>query len=279
MEQLGSSCKSGRRTVDSFRGNKLKRDFQNPKSPYFDEIIVYKSEQILPVFAFARSETNNADQLHQFHAQVQELADRTINYVEDYASGNDDTNFIPRRTAVPRIFPDYEDLKFEHKLYVSKRKRFQERLRFSFLSDGTVSEKRLNYQSSQKRRNTSGAVPVEEMRDHPEINSRDLRDSSWQTGIFAGRRNYFLQPPGSFTAYRTFSYGFIVRIAHILFELDSMDLRLEYIRSLRDDRSPASKSSLIKGAIISQSKKGAKYQPMLYMLYLPLQQLVAIYKR
>jgi hypothetical protein len=111
------------------------------------------------------------------------------------------------------------------------------------------------------------------------INSRDLRDSSWQTGIFAGRRNYFLQPPGSFTAYRTFSYGFIVRIAHILFELDSMDLRLEYIRSLRDDRSPASKSSLIKGAIISQSKKGAKYQPMLYMLYLPLQQLVAIYKR
>jgi hypothetical protein len=198
MEQLGSSCKSGRRTVDSFRGNKLKRDFQNPKSPYFDEIIVYKSEQILPVFAFARSETNNADQLHQFHAQVQELADRTINYVEDYASGNDDTNFIPRRTAVPRIFPDYEDLKFEHKLYVSKRKRFQERLRFSFLSDGTVSEKRLNYQSSQKRRNTSGAVPVEEMRDHPENKFPRLAGFFLANRNFCGSQELFSPTTGKF---------------------------------------------------------------------------------
>jgi hypothetical protein len=168
-EQLGGSRKVlGRKTVDSFRGNKLTRDFRRSESPYFDEIIVRKSEQILPVFAFSRSETNyNADQLHQFHAQVQELVDRTINYMEDYASSNKDTNFISRRTTVPRIFPNHKDLKFGHKLYI------QERRRISVLSDDTVIE---------KMPNISGAVPViEKILERPEK----------QTITFAGCINFF----------------------------------------------------------------------------------------
>jgi len=173
-EQFGGSRnKSGRRTVDSFRGNKLTRDSRNQKSPYFDEIIVQESEQILPVFAFARSETNNADQLHQFHAQVQELVDRTINYMEDYASGNNDTNFIPRRTTVPRIFPNYEDLNFKHKLYV------QERRRISVLIDDTVIE---------KRPNISGAV-IEEILDQPE---RQTRTFAWPMHFFSIYREVLL---------------------------------------------------------------------------------------
>ena len=136
-------------TADSFRGNKLTKSFrwnkltetnieyEFPKSSYFDEIIVNRSDQILPVYAYPRSAINNAYMMHQLHVKVQELVDRTINFVEDYTDGSAEC-CDPRKTAVPRIFPTYRDIQIEHKYYASNRQHFREHLRYRFLSNGIV---------------------------------------------------------------------------------------------------------------------------------------------
>ena len=139
--------------TDSFRGNKLsdhkssRKNQKAAKTTYFDEIIMQNKEQILPVFAFPRSAINNADHLHRFHKQVQELVDRTVNFVDDYDGSYNNSNtssnshWLPRKTAVPRIFPSYDDLRREHSLYKNFEKRLQKPTRFVFLHDGTVVER------------------------------------------------------------------------------------------------------------------------------------------
>lgn len=151
---LGKSGVSDKhRDVDSFRGNKLSkkikcsRYFKSAKTTYFDEIIVQSEKQVLPVFAYPRSTVNDADQLHLFHKQVQELVDRTINYAEDYNISVDANNIyegihvFPRKTIVPRIFPSYDDMQYEHLLYKEHEGRYQQENRLVFFHDGTVVEK------------------------------------------------------------------------------------------------------------------------------------------
>ena len=135
--------------VDTFRGNKLtaaKKStsfFRIPKSSYFDEIILTKNEQVLPVYAFPQAVSNDADQLHRLHVRVQELIDRTINYAEDYVAGTD-ADFVPRKTAVPRVKPNYEeDMRRESFLHAHRQKHslnfgILESPQFRFLNDGTL---------------------------------------------------------------------------------------------------------------------------------------------
>mmetsp|Transcript_6601 Transcript_6601/g.16085 ORF Transcript_6601/g.16085 Transcript_6601/m.16085 type:complete len:341 (-) Transcript_6601:1353-2375(-) len=153
MINLGKLGKLGKsdmhQDADSFCGNKLSkrtrfwRQFRPAKTTYFDEIIVQSKIQVLPVFAYPRSAVNNADQLHLFHKQVQELVDRTINYAEDYNTSVEASNtykgihVFPRKTSIPRIFPSYEDLQYEHKLYKKREGRYQQENRLVFFHDGT----------------------------------------------------------------------------------------------------------------------------------------------
>jgi len=141
-EQL---CKSGlgKHGVDSFHGNKRAKKFgdfstQHPKSSYFDEIIIQESKQVLPVFAFPRSAVNNAERLHLLHVQVQQVVDRTINFPDDYCKHGNKMNFLPRKTVVPRVKPDMNDLKLEHLLSDKFRERYEEPLQLRFLSNGTL---------------------------------------------------------------------------------------------------------------------------------------------
>lgn len=142
-EQLFQPKEFCGRDVDTFRGNKLTRKGLIPNSSYFDEIIVTKNEQVLPVYAFPQAVSNDADQLYRLHVQVQELIDCTINYAEDYALGTD-TNFVPRKTAVPRVYPSYdEDVKRESMLHTFRKKHslnfgILESFQFRFLNDGTL---------------------------------------------------------------------------------------------------------------------------------------------
>ena len=151
---LGKQGKSDtHQDVDSFRGNKLSKRtrlwprFRPPKTKYFDEIIVQSTRQVLPVFAFPRSTVNNADRLHLFHKQVQELVDRTINYAEDYNTSVEasvtykEVHAFPRKTSIPRIFPSYVDLQYEHQLYKKYEGRYKQENRLEFFHDGTVVEK------------------------------------------------------------------------------------------------------------------------------------------
>lgn len=133
---------------DSFRGNKLSKGSssvfrQAPKTTYFDEIIVRDKSQVLPVFAFPRDAVNNADHIFEFHKRVQELVDRTVNYPEDYVASRDSNPMVPRKTVVRRIYPSYDDLKYEHGLYkqCEKRRGFRKSTRFKFLKDGRVVDK------------------------------------------------------------------------------------------------------------------------------------------
>lgn len=137
--------------VDSFRGNKLSKSCQRAssvfrqaaKTTYFDEIIVRDKSQVLPVFAFPRAAVNNADHLFEFQKKVQELVDRTVNYPEDYVARLDRKPMVPRKTAVRRIYPCYDDLKYEHGLYkqCAKKRGFRKSTRFIFLKNGRVVDK------------------------------------------------------------------------------------------------------------------------------------------
>eukprot|EP00536_Pseudo-nitzschia_multiseries_P017435 jgi/Psemu1/293031/fgenesh1_pg.1550_\ len=115
---------------DTVRGNKLTkagyteadkkvRMTQIPKSPYFEEIILQKSAQVLPILAYSRSAVNDAESMYQFKVELQELVDRTLNYPEDYAPVDQSAlSQSPRKTLVPRVYPDYDDLRLEHILRV-----------------------------------------------------------------------------------------------------------------------------------------------------------------
>ena len=138
--------------VDSFRGNKLSKTKSElfpkdkeiirmaAKTTYYDEIIMRKKDQVLPVFAFPRDAVNNAEHLFQFHKRVQELVDRTINYPEDYGAHLDSKSMVPRKTVVRRIYPSLEDIRYEHHMYKNyeKHRPFRKPTRLRFLKDGRV---------------------------------------------------------------------------------------------------------------------------------------------
>ena len=125
---------------DSFRGNKLFKNYNKASKPQycFDEIIVKSTDQVLPVFAFPRPAVNNADHLFHFHKKVQELADRTINYVEDYMNPH---TAPPRKTTVRRVYPKKYDLNTEHHHYKHAKISWQAPTPLLFLYDGTVIQK------------------------------------------------------------------------------------------------------------------------------------------
>lgn len=96
----------GKDTNDTIRGNKLMENESEgnttfPKSPYFDEIVLQKREQALPLFVFRATLVNNAELLFEFHQQLQKLVDTALN-------GS-------RTTLVRRIYPSYDDIYFQHK--------------------------------------------------------------------------------------------------------------------------------------------------------------------
>jgi deltex-like protein len=101
--------------VDAWRGNKLTKKclgrsrFESadeltvfPKSPYFDEIVLRRKEQVLPVMMFPRDMINNADMLFQIQIDLQRLVDTFFN--------------VAFPTIVKRILPSSQDLEHEYLL-------------------------------------------------------------------------------------------------------------------------------------------------------------------
>ena len=127
--------------ADSFRGNKLTKNSGTrsdcPKTSYYDEVIVSRAEQVIPVYAYPRTAINNAEHMYRFHVKAQELVDRYINFPDDYDTGRN-RNCIPRKTYVPRIFPSYDDLHYERKLYERMADRIKEYRQLKFLPNGMV---------------------------------------------------------------------------------------------------------------------------------------------
>lgn len=96
--------------ADSLQGNKLmttdRRGTVFPKSSYFDEIILRKSEQVLPLVSFPKSAINNGELMFDLHQKVQHLADQLLN--------------DGQRTFLRRVYPTLQDIRYEHKICVAR---------------------------------------------------------------------------------------------------------------------------------------------------------------
>jgi deltex-like protein len=93
--------------VDTVKGNKLTVEERRgssyfPKSPYFDEVVLKRSQQALPLLVFPRETLNNAELIFELQVEFQWLVDKVLN-------GS-------RSTIVQRIHPSFEDIQFEHSL-------------------------------------------------------------------------------------------------------------------------------------------------------------------
>ena len=92
--------------VDSYWGNKLSQESNGSmmfaKSPYFDEIILRKGRQVLPVVTYRKEIINNAELMYEMQVFFQEVADFNFN-------GG-------RKSHVCRIKPTHLDLQFEFRL-------------------------------------------------------------------------------------------------------------------------------------------------------------------
>ena len=84
--------------TDSFVGNKLYRncDDEEKPSPYFDETVLRSDDQVLVLFGYPRSLTNNAD-----------LFDRVHKSLQTWANGVFPGSWPPRTEP---IRPNYVDL-------------------------------------------------------------------------------------------------------------------------------------------------------------------------
>lgn len=102
--------------VDSYLGNKLIKKFENgvefPRSTYFDELVITKGQQVLPVCCYNRAIANNRELMFDLTCFWQ-------NYADVHFNGNE-------RTPVSRCYPSFQDLAFEHRLAYKQQKRFWE---------------------------------------------------------------------------------------------------------------------------------------------------------
>ena len=108
VRHLDTHASSFGHQVDTLLGNKLMQksatsiDF--PTSPYFDEIILQRDEQALPLFSFPSSLVNNAELMWDMQVQVQAMVDALLH------GGV--------HTPVRRIYPSLRDVAVEHTIRV-----------------------------------------------------------------------------------------------------------------------------------------------------------------